>query len=57
MVAERDKEFAVSTAKIRQKRIEAIGLEVPQLPPPESVEEIGRQWMATGKDEPTKYVK
>jgi hypothetical protein len=57
MVAERDKEFAVSTAKVREKRVAAIGLEVPQLPPPESVEEIGRQWTATGKDEPTKYVK
>jgi hypothetical protein len=57
MVAERDKEFAVSTAKIREKRVDAIGLEVPQVPPPESVEEIGRQWTATGKDEPAKHVK
>jgi hypothetical protein len=57
MVAERDKELAVSTANVREKRAEAFGLEVPQLPPPESVEEIGRQWTATGNDEPTKSVK
>jgi hypothetical protein len=48
MVAERDKQFKVSTAKVREKRVEAIGLEVPQLPSPRSVEEIGRQWTATG---------
>jgi hypothetical protein len=52
MVAERDKQFKVSTAKVREKQVEAIVLEVPQLPPPRSEEEIGRQWTATGEDKP-----
>ena len=57
MVAERDKKFNVSTAKVREERIEAIGLEVPQVPPPKSVETVGRQWTASGEDRPTPRTK
>jgi hypothetical protein len=53
MVAERDKQFGVSTAKEQAERVEAIGYEVPQVPPPKSVATIGRQWTATGEDRPT----
>ena len=51
--AARDKQFGMSTAKVREKRIEAFGLEVPQVPPPKSMDAIGRQWTATGEDKPT----
>jgi hypothetical protein len=53
MVAKRDKQFGVSTAKVREKRVEAIGYKVPRVPLPKSVETIGRQWTATGEDKPT----
>jgi hypothetical protein len=44
----------VSTAKLRAERVEAIGYEVPQVPPPQSVETIGRQWTDDGDDKPTR---
>jgi hypothetical protein len=50
MVAERDKRFGVSTAKVQAERVKAIGYEVPQVPPPRSVATIGRQWTASGVD-------
>jgi hypothetical protein len=53
VIAARDKEFGVSSADIRKKRIHAIGYEVPAVPPPKDVDVIGRQWTASGKDEPT----
>ena len=53
VIAARDKEFGVVTADIRKKRIEAIGYEVPSVPQPKSMDEIGRQWTAKGEDKPT----
>lgn len=53
VVASRDKEFGVSSADIRKKRIEAIGYEVPNVPLPPSLDTIGRQWTAGGDDKPT----
>jgi hypothetical protein len=53
MIGERDKRFGVSTAKAQAERVEAMGYEVPQVPAPESVSAIGRQWAATGEDTPT----
>jgi len=53
VIAARDKEFGVSTADIRKKRIEAIGYEVPAVPQPKSMDVIGRQWTASGDDKPT----
>ncbi len=52
VVAARDKQFGISTANVRAKRTAAFGLETPQVPPPKSVDEIGRQWTATGDDKP-----
>jgi hypothetical protein len=57
MVAQRDKQFKVSTAKIQADRVEAIGYAVPQVPPPKSLETIGRQWTASGEDTPTPWKK
>jgi hypothetical protein len=57
MIARRDRQFGVSTAKLRDKRVEAIGYEVPQIPPPKSVETIGRQWTARGEDKPKRRKK
>jgi hypothetical protein len=53
LVAERDKQFAVSTAEVQAQRVKALGYEVPQVPPPTSVAAIGRQWTASGEDGPT----
>jgi hypothetical protein len=53
VVAARDKQFGISTSDVREKRIQEIGLEVPQVPQPKSIDEIGRKWTATGEDKPT----
>jgi len=53
MVAERDRLLGVSTAQARDERSEAFGYEVPQVPPPDSVATIGRQWTTSGEDSPT----
>ena len=53
LLALRDKRLGVSTEKVRAKRVEAIGFEVPQIPQPDSVDALGRQWTATGEDKPT----
>jgi hypothetical protein len=54
VVAARDKEFKCSTAKIREDRAKAIGLEVPKVSLPKSVNAVGRQWTDSGDDKPTK---
>lgn len=54
VIAARDKEFNVSTPKIREKRAKLIGYEVPQVPFPRSADEVGRQWTGSGDDRPTK---
>jgi hypothetical protein len=54
VVAARDKEFGVSTAKIREQRGRAFGLEVPKVSLPKSMDTIGRQWTNEGEDKPTK---
>lgn len=53
VVAERDRLFNVSTAKIRERRGNEIGLEVPQVALPRTLAELGRQWTNTGDDKPT----
>ena len=54
VVAARDKQFGVSIAEVRKRRVGQIGLEVPAVPAPKSVDVIGRQWTAAGEDKPTK---
>lgn len=54
VVAERDKLFNVSTAQIRARRGKELGLEVPQVPLPRTLADLGRQWTAAGDDRPTK---
>jgi Protein of unknown function (DUF1264) len=53
VIAARDKAFGVKTADIRKRRIAGLGYEVPAVPPPKDVDAIGRQWTATGEDQPT----
>lgn len=53
VLAKRDQQFGVSTSQIRDRRRAAIGLDIPRVPSPVSVETIGRQWTASGADEPT----
>jgi hypothetical protein len=57
LVAERDKQFGVSTVKLGAERVAAIGYQVPQVPPPKSIATIGRQWTATGEDRATPWKK
>jgi len=54
VVAARDKEFGTDTAAIRARRAKEFGLEVPQIPQPKALDELGRQWTASGEDKPTK---
>lgn len=54
VVAARDKEFGIDTAAIRARRGKELGLEVPQIPQPKSMDALGRQWTASGDDKPTK---
>lgn len=54
VVAARDKQFGVDTAKIRAERAKEFGLQVPQVPFPKDLAEPGRQWTAAGEDKPTK---
>lgn len=52
LVAARDREFGVSTAQIRARRTREFGLQVPQVSPPKSVSQVGRQWTDAGPDIP-----
>jgi hypothetical protein len=54
VLAARDKAFGVDTAAIRARRGKELGLEVPQIPQPKSIDDLGRQWTASGDDKPTK---
>lgn len=52
VIAARDRQFNVSTAQIRERRVKAIGFEVPQVSLPKSLEQAGRQWTDEGEDKP-----
>ena len=52
VVARRDKEFKVSTAKVRERRGQELGLEAPQMSFPKSMDAVGRQWTNDGDDMP-----
>lgn len=54
VLATRDREFKVDTAKISEKRIKEIGLQPPNVAPPTSMAYVGRQWTNEGEDKPTK---
>ena len=53
LVATRDKQFNVSTARIREQRCQSIGYEVPKVSLPTSIDQAGRQWTEEGDDKPT----
>jgi hypothetical protein len=53
IVRERDRRFKVSIAEIRRRRVREIGFEVPNVPFPTTVNQLGRQWTSTGVDAPT----
>jgi hypothetical protein len=52
LLAQRDKEFKVSTAKVRERRGQELGLEAPQMSFPKSMDAVGRQWTNDGDDMP-----
>lgn len=54
VLAARDREFQVDSAKIRETRCHAIGYEVPKVSNPQSIDQVGRQWTDEGEDKPTK---
>jgi hypothetical protein len=51
LIAKRDAQFKISTADIRKRRA-SFGYPVPNIPAPKAMNEIGRQWTATGADKP-----
>lgn len=53
LISKRDAQFGISTDAIRQRR-KTFGFEVPRIPPPKSIKDLGRQWTVSGPDEPTK---
>src|SRR5579884_1055093 len=50
LLAARDRRLKVSTAKVRKRRA-SLG-RVPQIDPPKSVDDLGRQWTNDGPDKP-----
>lgn len=54
VLAARDKEFKVDTAKIAAERQKAFGYELPNVAPPTGLDTIGRQWTNSGPDTPKK---
>lgn len=53
LVTKRDAKFGIDTNKIRERR-KSMGMAVPQIPPPKSMSELGRQFTSSGPDEPGK---
>ena len=53
VLAARDKEFGVDTAKVRATREKEFGLAAPNVSPPKDVNAVGRMWTDTGDDKPT----
>jgi hypothetical protein len=54
VIAARDRQFGVATAKIREQRLKDFGLEVPNVSFPTKIEQVGRQWTDNGDDKPTR---
>lgn len=54
LLAKRDKEFKVDTAKLRASRGKEIGYEAPNVSVPKDMNTIGRQWTNAGDDQPTR---
>jgi hypothetical protein len=52
LLAARDQRLKISTAKVRKRRA-SLG-PVPQIDPPKSVDDLGRQWTNEGADRPSK---
>lgn len=52
LLASRDRLFDVSTEEIRARRERAFGLPIPQVPQPDNLNFIGRQWNDAGPDTP-----
>lgn len=54
LLAERDKQFNVNTAKISATRVKEFKYEVPNVALPKDMNTIGRMWTNSGPDVPTK---
>ncbi len=54
LLAARDKEFGVDTAKVRAAREKEFGLAAPNVSLPKDVNAVGRMWTDAGDDTPTK---
>lgn len=51
LIDKRDQQFGIKTDEIRERR-KAWGYPVPKLPPPKSMDELGRKWTWEGEDKP-----
>jgi hypothetical protein len=54
VAAKHDKDFNVSMSKLSEQRCRELGLEVPQVAQPKSIDTLGRQWTNRGEDKPTR---
>ena len=54
VLAKRDADYRVDSAKSREARGKEIGFEVPKVALPKDMDAVGRQWTDTGEDKPTK---
>lgn len=54
LIEARDRKLGISTAQVRERRARVLGLPVPQIDPPKSLEDLGRQWTNEGADRPPK---
>jgi len=52
VVAKRDRQYNVSTALVRERRGRELGLQVPQVSLPKSMDALGRKWADDGDDMP-----
>jgi hypothetical protein len=52
VIARRDRELGVSASKLRQRRGQVLGYEVPNVSFPKHPEQVGRQWTDQGPDAP-----
>lgn len=53
LISKRDAQFGISTDAIRERR-KAFGFAIPNVAPPKSINDLGRQWTSSGSDTPTK---
>jgi hypothetical protein len=52
LIEARDRKLGIATEEVRKRRARVLGLPVPQIAPPKSIEDLGRQFTNQGPDQP-----